>query len=100
MADVELVIKIPDEVYEHAKEQSEDSYDEWDAMRAIANGIPLPKGHGRLIDADKLVPDCQEDFVCYDDDEHNEFTAVGIAQIECADTIIEADADKESEDKE
>ena len=58
---------------------------------AVRNGTPLPKGHGRLIDADKLVPDCQEDSVYYDDDEHNEFTAVGIAQIECAETIVEAD---------
>ena len=61
------------------------------ACSSIRNGTPLPKGHGRLIDADKLVPDCQEDSVYYDDDEHSEFTAVGIAQIECADTIIETD---------
>lgn len=26
----------------------------WDITSAIVNGIPLPKGHGRLIDADAL----------------------------------------------
>ena len=57
---------------------------------AVLNGTPLPKGHGRLIDADELKPDCQEDFIYHDNDEYNEFTAVGIAQIECAPTIIEA----------
>lgn len=70
-----------------------------DLFHWIANGTLLPKGHGRLIDADKLVPDCQEDFVHYDDDEHNVFTAVGIAQIECADTIIEADKAESEEMK-
>ena len=68
-----------------------------EAIVAITEGTLLPKGHGRLIDADRLVPDCQEDFVYYDDDEHNVFTAVGIAQIECADTIIEADKAEGSE---
>lgn len=38
---MKLVIDIDEEVVEHAKEQSEDSHDEWKAMRAIANGTPL-----------------------------------------------------------
>ena len=33
-----IVIDIPEHIYEHAKESSEDSRDEFDAMRAIANG--------------------------------------------------------------
>jgi hypothetical protein len=52
---MKIVIDIPKHIYEHAKEQSEDSYDEWDAMRAIANGTPLPEHHGRLIDADAFI---------------------------------------------
>ena len=51
---MKLVIDIDEDVYEHAIEQSEDSNDEWDTMRAIAKGTPLPKGHGRLIDADAI----------------------------------------------
>ena len=26
----------------------------WDVINAIVNGTPLPKGHGRLIDADDI----------------------------------------------
>ena len=36
---MKLLIDIPDHIYEHAKESSEDSRDEGEAMRAIANGI-------------------------------------------------------------
>ena len=35
---MKLLIDIPEHVYEHAKEGSEDSRDEGEAMRAIANG--------------------------------------------------------------
>jgi hypothetical protein len=35
---MKLLIDIPEHIYEHAKEGSEDSRDEFDAMRAIANG--------------------------------------------------------------
>ena len=29
---------------------------------AVAKGIPLPKGHGRLIDADVLVDGMEDDY--------------------------------------
>lgn len=37
-----VLINISDEIYRHAKDGSEDSNDEWNAMRAIANGISIP----------------------------------------------------------
>lgn len=37
---MQIVIEIPEHVYEHAKEMSEDSRDEGEAMRAIAKGSP------------------------------------------------------------
>ena len=37
---MKLLIDIPEHIYEHAKEMSEDSRDEGEAMRAIANGTP------------------------------------------------------------
>jgi len=52
MADIELVIKIPEEDFERCKKRFQ--------MRigimgdAIANGTPLPKGH-RFIDADEIL---------------------------------------------
>lgn len=37
---MKIVIEIPDHVCEHAKNMSEDSNDEYEAMRAIAKGFP------------------------------------------------------------
>lgn len=37
---MKLLIDIPEHIYEHAKETTEDRRDEFDAMRAIANGTP------------------------------------------------------------
>lgn len=39
---MKLIIEIDEEIYRHAKDGSEDSNDEWNAMRAIANGTPIP----------------------------------------------------------
>lgn len=53
---MKLVIDIPEEVYKRIQSLSNADYFEHDicgnSMRRIANGKPLPKGHGRLIDAD------------------------------------------------
>ena len=84
MADIELVIKIP----EGLKKDFE--LEQWTALscmemkNALINGTQLPKGHGRLIDEKDLslvtVHLIDGIFICD------------------APTIIEAD--KESEDKE
>lgn len=56
MADIELVIKIPEGVYRHYKKV-------WQKRRGsipesnIAFGIPLPKGHGRIVDIGKIDAD-------------------------------------------
>lgn len=49
MADVEVVIKIPREDYEYIKNSKDFNFN------VIKNGTPLPKGHGRLIDADAFI---------------------------------------------
>ena len=51
MADIELVIKIPEEVYNLLKN---DRVDWLGAEHIIANGTPLPKGHGDLKDMNDL----------------------------------------------
>lgn len=62
MADIELVIKVPEEVYEEIKNGMDIELhfgdhivvkDEW-ASERIRNGTPLPKGHGRLGDLDNI----------------------------------------------
>lgn len=54
MADVELVIKIPEEEYNFMKTQVAFGNTNPLKMR-IAYGTPLPKHHGRLVDADAFI---------------------------------------------
>ena len=51
MADIELVIKIPEEAYKQIMEFGflEHTHGKM-CYKAIKNGIQLPKGHGKLID--------------------------------------------------
>lgn len=51
---IELVIRLPKEVYNEAKTSGLPCmYDELVAS-AVGEGIPLPKGHGNLIDANTM----------------------------------------------
>ena len=56
---MQIVIEIDDEMYEKViKTNVVYVLEDVDCIlieNAIANGTPLPKGHGRLIDADRLV---------------------------------------------
>ena len=58
MADIELVIKIPEEIYK-ASQIIDAKYEDTIQipLEVIANGTPLPKGHGNLIDADAVMRD-------------------------------------------
>lgn len=59
MDEIELVIKMPKNTYRQIQALARNNYFEYDicgnSMRRIANGIPLPKGHGRLIDEKILL---------------------------------------------
>lgn len=65
MAKIQLVIEIDEDAYEDFKWAVECEDYNWaeefvslsDAHKMIRNGKPLPKGHGRLIDADRLKID-------------------------------------------
>lgn len=84
MADVELVIKIPEKEYQRWQKDGE--MDALIVRNAIVNGTPLPKGHGRLIDADELVKEADE-FELVDD----VYMLIYEEDIYNAPTIIEAD---------
>jgi hypothetical protein len=61
-------------------------------MYAIKNCTPLPKGHGRLIDADALEKKmCDREEELGDDRAMWESSAVSVALDMFAPTIIEAD---------
>lgn len=57
MSYIELVIKISEEDHERLKEYEKAPFNSLTSRvyEAIANGTPLPKGHGRLIDKNALI---------------------------------------------
>ena len=77
---MKLIIEIPEQMYLNAKADTLCGADI--LVRAIKNGTPLPKGHGRLIDGDALW----KKWV---------FDAIGKQEIDDAPTIIEADTESE-----
>lgn len=53
---MQIVIDIPDEIYNLCATDDYFIYHETDIIRqAIKNGTQLPKGHGKLIDANKFL---------------------------------------------
>ena len=58
MADIELVIKIPEGLKKDFESEQWTALSCMEMKDALMNGTPLPKGHGRLIDADKLYQRC------------------------------------------
>ena len=70
-------------------------------IEAIQQGTPLPKGHGRLIDADDLIQDIIDDSQsCIFNSEcerivHDKMVEFAIDRIAGALTIIEADKGEE-----
>ena len=87
MADIELVIKIPEEMYKWVNDVNKffDGYGISDFIDLVKNGIPLPKGHGRLIDMKKL-----QKFVS-DYTEHDAVQLIFADREDYLPTIIEAD---------
>ena len=76
---MKLVLEISDDDYEIYKK-----YDHvpFSVLEAFRNAKPLPKGHGRLIDADVLADGFEDNY---------EFCEV----VNATPTIIEADRSKE-----
>ena len=84
---MQIVIEIDNEHYERIMrfEEGVTVYPTTLALyEAVKNGTPLPKGHGRLIDADELKKHKYHDSNRFEN-------AVAVGQIDWADTIIEAD---------
>ena len=88
MSNIELVIKIPEKIYKYVQQiGSINMLDTQQVANAIFEGKPLPKGHGRLIDADAYI-DKHEECGWLDDITVDEFNAI-------TPTIIEADKEQE-----
>ena len=87
---MKLIIDISERAYESIKSCGYVSCD-FNMIKAIREGIPLPKGHGRLVDADTLKKKAfsQDWFE----------NIVNVEDIDNVPTIVEADTER-SEDEE
>ena len=62
---MQIVIEIDEEIYNHMKERFMYGYADTELGKvglAVRNGIPLPKGHGDLIDRSKILPYMESRF--------------------------------------
>ena len=84
---MKLVIDISKDIYNDIVNYNLSLTKADELCRAVVNGTPLPKGHGRLIDADELKKHKYHDSNRFEN-------AVAVAQIDWADTIIEADKEE------
>lgn len=103
---IQLVIEITEEDYNNIEpflngETIKGGFNLFKALEIIKNGKPLPKGHGRLIDADVLDRDLENVKVNLGDDLSEAFDdglTWASEVLNNAQPIIEADK-AESEDK-
>ena len=87
---MQVIVEIDDNLYTRLFDNGDEYVaDMRRACVAIRKGTPLPKGHGRLIDAEELM--CVADSDYYD----GEYHAVSIKEIKYAKTIIPATEDEE-----
>ena len=87
MSDIELIIKIPDN-YDLSKIQN-GSIASKIILNAVANGIVLPKGHGRIADMDEAIK-CIKDV-----EGEDAIWAISLIEWACSKrTILEADKEK------
>lgn len=99
---MQIVIDVPEDVLKRTVFYREfrDLSDCVSTIKALEKAVPLPKGHGRLIDADKLYKPDRDEWLSskYAPFISTSYASV-FAEIDNAPTIIEAD-EAESEDKE
>ena len=91
---MKLVIEIDDETYKSWKEMcglfNTSNFCLYDS---IMNGTPLPKGHGRLIDADAEIKSIEK-TMNMSDEKYGAFYRGQIATLRMSPTIIEADKER------
>lgn len=103
MADIELVIKIDEEDYKIMKHNIAVNnplcpLSQEEMVSKVANGIPLPKNHGNLIDVNALEADLIEPIYYPDGDVIIDGYGYSREQIKEAPIIIEAYKEEENAD--
>ena len=104
MAEIELVVKIPEEYYENLLKNCRFSSEEIPIVSlAIATGTPLPKKHGDLVDVEEVkeyLDNIQQELDGWGETD----SAIEIAKarmgLDSVLTIIEADKAKSVDENE
>ena len=100
---MQIVIEIDEYTYKDIKNgKAYSSYRDvpQESILAIADGTPLPKGHGRLIDGDKLFSDMENGIYAglyeegYEHYGHILNMDDCLDEVKAADTIIPADKEE------
>lgn len=107
MSDIEIIIKMPEEMYKWVNDANKifNDYGTSDFINLVKSGTPLPKGHGRLKDEDEIVKAIEDrvEFLRKNDAVfmrlRKDIDILGcIPKIRCeVSTIIEADKESEEE---
>lgn len=90
---MQIVIDIPESILNTIQTDEMISREQLAVLQMhILNGIPLPKGHGRLIDADKTISKiCGNSCGCHLEECGYDEPCFSVRRIESVQTIIEAD---------
>lgn len=101
MADIELVIKIPEDTYIATCNGLMLPPNVKKVVNAIRTGTPLPKGHGKLGDLDIILNKAMKHRENYMEAENSSYCRgklhayeLYVEEIENAPTIIEADKEE------
>lgn len=95
MADIELIIKIPEGLKNDFESEQWTALSCMEMKNALEKATPLPKGHGRLKDVDKLELSCMHsDVECFEDCSRCHDRMVILSDLEDAPTIIEGDKEQ------
>lgn len=93
---MKIVIDIPDGCYEELNNGQFPIQDAYRLVAWIKEGTPLPKGHGRLIDADDIISKiCGSSCGCHFEECGYDEPCFSVTRIESAPTVIEADKEVE-----
>ena len=101
---MQIVIELSDETYKDIKEENSiyginnglSARMTGKVVGAIQNGKPLPKGHGRLIDADEAIQRlCGKSCGCTLEECGYKAPCFSVQRINSAQIVIEADKEQE-----
>lgn len=95
---MKLIIEISDGAYSRLKNRKETTLDLNNICKAVLTGTPLPKGHGRLIDAEDMAKEIIRAWTLWEKkgEDCYLFSDVITPLLVSRKTIIEADREGEN----